>query len=179
MAGIVLYCPFCGEQVGAHALLNSGLGPSLVACDVTGETFRTGRKEWAKMGVLRRAWYVLMSCTYVLFMVLCVVGGGGAGLGRKGIQPQEGQQGAEGGEQRAKLAQARDLWVALAGIAITGGTGAAVQVARALRSAGPPLACSLRIARHGGCFRGRFPVHCCRCLLASAQWHWPSVGCAD
>lgn len=62
--GVILSCPHCGKQMGAHTLLHSGLGPSTVTCDVTGQPIRTGRKEWSEMGIFRHAWYFLFSIFY-------------------------------------------------------------------------------------------------------------------
>ena len=53
-------CPYCGELMGMDIGINSGLGPTWLTCDVTGERIRTGRKEWPEMGVFGRAWNCIL-----------------------------------------------------------------------------------------------------------------------
>lgn len=70
MAGVIQSCPYCGEQMGAHAVFHSGLGPSAVICDITCQAINTGRQEWAEMGVFRRGWYCLFSVLYAALIGL-------------------------------------------------------------------------------------------------------------
>jgi hypothetical protein len=50
--------------------LNSGLGPSTLTCDVTGQPIRMGRREWSQMGPFRKCWYCLVSLMYAAIFAL-------------------------------------------------------------------------------------------------------------
>ena len=57
-------CPYCGEQICTIIGPHSGLGPSTLKCDVTGQPIQIDRREWSEMGLFRKAWYCLLSAIY-------------------------------------------------------------------------------------------------------------------
>lgn len=57
-------CPYCGEQICTIIGPHSGLGPSTLKCDVTGQPIQIDRREWSEMGHFRKTWYCLLSAIY-------------------------------------------------------------------------------------------------------------------
>jgi hypothetical protein len=58
------YCPHCRETMYSQIAPSSGLGPSTLTCDVTGNAIQLDRRELTDMGLLRRFWYLLVSIIY-------------------------------------------------------------------------------------------------------------------
>lgn len=58
------YCPHCRETMYHQITPSSGLGPSKLTCDVTGNAIQLDRREWSDMGLFRRFWYVVISIIY-------------------------------------------------------------------------------------------------------------------